>query len=78
MTMTDKQAYAAMFRFLEEMYQRTGSDELGALLGSMAVLANGSTADPAMFRDWQRAVQYSVSGAEAASLDLEPPVTPEG
>ena len=30
-TLTDKQAYLAMFAFLESHYERTGSDDIGAL-----------------------------------------------
>ena len=66
--MTDKQAYAATFYFLEQMFLRTGSDELGALLGSMSLLADGGTADPAMAKDWQAAVDYALGGGEAGAL----------
>ena len=36
-TMTDKQAYAAMFRYLEQLYVHTKSDDLGGLLGGMSL-----------------------------------------
>jgi hypothetical protein len=32
---SDKQAYAARFHFLEQLYLRTKSDDLGGLLGGM-------------------------------------------
>jgi len=55
--MTSDQAYAAMFFFLEGFYQRTHSDEIGGLLGSMSLLADGSPADSAIAADWQSAVE---------------------
>jgi hypothetical protein len=69
--LTDKQAYAAMFHFLERIYLRTQSDELGGLLGSMSVLKDGSTADPAILRDWNEAVEYALSGYKPAQLKLK-------
>ena len=69
-TMTDKEAYAAMFHFLESIYKRTGSNELGGLLGSMSVLADGSPADPAVAGDWQEAVTYALKGGPPGSLKL--------
>lgn len=37
-----RQAYIAMFRFLEIYYDRTHADEIGALLGGMAIDEDGS------------------------------------
>lgn len=48
--------YRAMFRFLEAEYDRTGSDELGALLGGMALDEDGQSMDPAAWADWLAAV----------------------
>lgn len=45
-----------MFVFLEHRYSLTESDDLGALLGSMALLAGGGTADPAIWEDWLSAI----------------------
>jgi len=55
-TMTDAQACAAMFHFLEDFYFRTKSDDVGSLLGSMPLLPDGGTADPAVAKDWRKAV----------------------
>lgn len=51
--LTEKEAYMAMFSFLNAYWERNGQpDELGSLLGSMAVLEDGCPADPAMWDDW--------------------------
>jgi hypothetical protein len=66
--MTSDQAYAAMFFFLEDFYQRTHSDEIGGLLGSMSVLADGSPADGAIVADWRRAVERAMKESQAPRL----------
>ena len=71
-TMTDEQAYAAMFHFLEDLYFRTKSDDVGSLLGSMSLLPDGGTADPAVAKDWQKAVQFAIDGGKAANLEIIP------
>ena len=68
--MTENQAYAAMFRFLKQLYLRTRSNELGGLLGSMSMLADGSPADPAIVNDWREAVAYALNGGKPDSLEL--------
>jgi hypothetical protein len=68
--MTDEQAYAAMYHFLEQLYNSTKSDDLGGLLGGMSLLSDGSAADPAIQSEWQRAVQYALSGGKAGELTL--------
>jgi hypothetical protein len=68
--MTDKQAYAAMFRFLEGVYERTKSNDIGGLLGSLSLLPDGSPADPAFIEDWREAVQFALAGGDAATLTL--------
>ncbi|MFK8031986.1 MAG: hypothetical protein AB8G18_17280 [Gammaproteobacteria bacterium] len=55
-TLTVKQAYLAMYSFLENYYTVTKSDEIGGLLGSMSLLSDGVTADPAISQEWQEAV----------------------
>jgi hypothetical protein len=56
-TLTKQEAYAAMLAFLEDVFQRTESDDLGALLGGMSLLKDGGTADPAAWADWEAAVR---------------------
>jgi hypothetical protein len=68
--MTADEAYAATFFFLEDLYQRTHSDEIGCLLGSMSLLPDGTPADQAIIGDWQRAVKRAMKEGKAGSLDL--------
>lgn len=70
-TMTDKQAYAAMYRFLKGLYLRTKSDYLAGLLGGMSTLEDGSPADPAIVNDWREAVTYALEGGKPDSLELK-------
>lgn len=60
-TLTDKQAFEAMANFLERIYERTGSDDLGALLGDLQMLEDGTTADPAAWQDWLNSVREVTS-----------------
>jgi hypothetical protein len=52
-----KQAYLAMYSFLEELYTKYEFDQLGGLLGSMSLLPDGTPADQAMWGDWLRAIE---------------------
>lgn len=69
--LTKEQAYAAMFYFLDQLYDRTKSDYLGGLLGGMSLLANGSTADAAVAEDWQEAFDYALNGGKAGLLEFK-------
>ncbi len=55
--LTLKEAYSAMYSFLEHEYEMTGSNEIGGMLGSMSLLEDGGTADPAAWNDWVQAVE---------------------
>lgn len=46
------EAYRAMFYFLQAHYERTGADDIGALLGSMQLLEDGMPADSAIWSEW--------------------------
>jgi hypothetical protein len=70
--LTDEQAYAAMYYFLDQFYLRTKSDDVGGLLGSMSLLSDGSTADGAIALEWQEAVQFALKGGKAGALELKP------
>jgi hypothetical protein len=64
------QAYVAMYEYILEFYNRTKSDEVGALLGGMSYLGDGNTADPSAWNDWLRCVQKALDGSVDASLRL--------
>lgn len=66
-----REAYAAMFVFLEHRYRLTNSDDLGALLGSMALLPDGDTADPALWNDWLNAVKASAGSNIGLNIELK-------
>jgi hypothetical protein len=55
--LTTMEAYAAMYAYLEIFYARTKSDDVGGLLGSMSLLADGSTADPAILKEWAECIR---------------------
>jgi hypothetical protein len=73
--LTLHEAYLSMFEFLVELYRRTNSDELGAILGDLSLLENGLTADPAAWGDWLRCVEKSRRGETDSSLVITPPPT---
>lgn len=70
--LTEKQAYAAMFEFLKRLYDLTKSDDLGGFLGSMSLLRDGVSADPAMINEWKKCVQFALDGGEAGLLTIAP------
>jgi len=69
---TEEQAYAAMYHFLDQYYQQTKSDDVGALLGSMSLL-NGEPVDSAISGDWEDAIEFALAGGKAGDLVLTPP-----
>jgi hypothetical protein len=60
--LTEKEAYTAMYAYLVKIYEITKSDDLGSLLGSMSTLANGETADPAIWDDWLKCIEEVKKG----------------
>lgn len=72
MNLRDDKAYVAMFVFLEGIYQRGQSADIGALLGSMSLLPDGLPADPALVEDWVVAKRSAESGTSEIALRLEP------
>jgi hypothetical protein len=70
--LTESQAYLAMFAFLRDHYSRTGSDDLGALLGDLLLLSDGSPSDPAVKSDWAKAVSEAKAGRVSAIMKLAP------
>jgi hypothetical protein len=71
MQLTKEQAYLAMYSFLDKQFS-LGCEELGSILGSMSLLADGSPADSVLASDWQEAVTAALSGQVDARLTLQP------
>ena len=44
-----------------KVYGLTQADEIGALLGGMQLLDDGTPADPALLADWAQAVETSIA-----------------
>lgn len=70
-TLTVKEAYAAMYAYLENLYQLTGSSDLGGFLGGMSLVGDGGTADPAAWEDWMDAVRKAKEGKVDMGLKLK-------
>jgi hypothetical protein len=70
--LSEQQAYAATFAFLEYYYNLTNNDYLATLLGGMALLPDGSSMDPAMTEEWRAAVDKALSGAVSVNAALKP------
>ena len=68
--MTEHEAYLAMFAFLEAHYQRGPSEDIGALLGALSLLPDGSPADAAMAADWREACKAVHEGRVDAAMRL--------
>lgn len=56
--------YKAMFNFLEAYYKRGKSDEIGSLLGSLSLLDDGTSAEPAMMSDWNEAYETALNSSD--------------
>jgi len=59
--LTIEQAYQSMVCFLEAYWERTQSDEIGALLGGLALDADGRPMDPAAWSDWLAAIELATT-----------------
>ncbi len=66
--LSKKQAYLAMFAFLDDYYQRSNSDEVAIMLGGMSLLSDGSVADSAIEDDWEKAVKKVLDGKVDSTL----------
>lgn len=55
--MNEIEAYKAMQIFLEEIYNRTSSDDIGSLLGDMIIQGDGNPSDIALWSDWINAIE---------------------
>jgi len=59
-----------MYAFLTHWYQMTQSADIAGLLGSMSLLPDGGTADPAIESDWQEALEKAKRGEVDPNLKL--------
>ncbi|QAU23527.1 hypothetical protein EO087_05620 [Dyella sp. M7H15-1] len=71
-TLTEQQAYEAMFYFLDQRYQALKEGALASLLGDMSTLADGGTADPAIDGYWKKAIDFALNGGIASRLQFIP------
>jgi hypothetical protein len=69
--LTSRQAYLAMFEFLHRYYERCHSDEIGGLLGGLALLEDGQPADRAYASDWAAAVRVVLATETPAAGNRE-------
>jgi hypothetical protein len=70
-TMTEEQAFAAMYFFLRENWRLNSSLEVGGLLGFISLLPDGKPADPAMWQAWKMAVKRVVENGERGWLHFQ-------
>jgi hypothetical protein len=52
-----RQAYLAMYKFLEDYQQRGSSDDIFMLLHAMRLTGDDETTDPGSWSDWLRSVE---------------------
>lgn len=57
--LTVKQAYIAMFIFLDNLAKNMQSAEVNGYLSAMSFFPDGDTADSVMWLDWLEAVEKS-------------------
>ncbi len=68
--LTAKQAYEAMYDFLNDAYERTKSDAIGSMLGDMSTLCDGQVVDDAMWSDWLESIAKAKAGRVNTRLEL--------
>jgi len=69
--LTKKEAYLAMYSFLENEYEMTKSDDIAGLLSDMSLLQDGGTADPAAMHAWEEAIKKVKAGETDALLKFK-------
>ncbi|MEJ1958337.1 MAG: hypothetical protein WDM70_01850 [Nitrosomonadales bacterium] len=71
-SLTREQGYAAMVFFLEKFWRETSSDDVASLLGSMAILSDGSPTDAGLWQVWMECCNESMH-KEAYRLEIHNP-----
>ena len=69
--LTKKEAFLAMYSFLEHEHEVSKSNDIGGLLGSMSLLQDGGTADPAVMQDWENAIKKVKARKVNAFLEIQ-------
>ena len=69
--LTEKEAYMAMYSFLEAYFKMLDSDVLAMLLGSLSLLPDGDAVDPAMRREWLASVEKAKKNEVDIYLKLD-------
>jgi hypothetical protein len=62
-SMTEREAFVAMSRFVWQFANRAG-DDLLTLLGDIRLEADGRTTDPAAWNDWMACVRSVIDDEE--------------
>ena len=65
-----REAYAAMYAFLERRYQITESDELANILTGMSLVSDDKPVDPAVWSEWVKAIDSAKAGKVDVYLRL--------
>ena len=60
--LTEDEAYLAMFAYLEYRWNIIKSPDLANCLSDMSLLADGSSADPAIKHEWREAIKLVKAG----------------
>jgi hypothetical protein len=68
--LTDKQAYAAMYYFLDKSWELDKEKLLAAILSDMALMNDDKPVDLALDGDWQEAINFALKGGEAEKFTL--------
>ena len=69
--LSSREAYLAMFSFLEDYYSRTQSDEIGSMLSGLCLMSDGKPMDPAYWHEWEQAVEKALNGEVDAEMRLD-------
>ncbi len=68
-----RQAYLAMYSFLDELYTKYEFEQIGSLLGGLSLITDGSPADQAAWTDWLRAVERAKGDLVDSTLRIHQP-----
>jgi hypothetical protein len=64
-TLTFADAFTAMRIFLERHFKRTGSEDIGSLLGDLQISEDGKPFDPAAWDEWLKSVEEALKNDQS-------------